>query len=368
MVNETNGRRISNLYSGVMTNYRLPYGVGDLDTEVVFDDGPIRQVQCYVRGCKQMLRTPTRSSRGDVCPDHEIRCHYSSGRATYSYAEAAKNIIASPRLFAERIVGHSFKYESHRLGLERSEDSLSWNVWRSLQEGGLLHKVVELVTGEKSEVEPFLYLWGICCTDDELNPWDLLIQARERFESDLPVVRPLTEPDIALHLPGRYLILIEAKFTSPNTYYARGPRKDSQSLTLDELLAIYQFQGMRFLDVDRSNTSSRVHYQLWRNLVFAEWMAKQDHPKTKAYHLNLVRDGYEEDNAAEFGRLVNARYQDRFRRITWEQIYGCCRSERRLLHLCQYMERKTSGLRKAFRSEHFGGTTKRMGEETKCVR
>jgi hypothetical protein len=66
---------------------------------------------------------------------------------------------------------------------------------------------------------------------------ELLIAARKRFESDLPVERPYTEPDIMLHLPGRYLVLLEAKFTSPNTTYARGPRKDSQSLTLDELCA-----------------------------------------------------------------------------------------------------------------------------------
>ena len=43
-------------------------------------------------------------------------------------------------MFAERIVGHPFKYESHRLGAENSEDALSRNVFRSLQEAGcLLH-------------------------------------------------------------------------------------------------------------------------------------------------------------------------------------------------------------------------------------
>lgn len=337
------------LYSSVMTRFRLPYGIGDLDPDVRLNNSREREVQCYVRGCEQMLRTPTRKIRGDVCPDHEIRCHYSAGRPTYSYVEAAKNIIASPQLFAERIVGHPFKYESHRLGLERSEDSLSWNVWRSLQEAGLLHRVVADLTGEVHDAEPFLYLWGICSSNDELEPWQLLIDARNEFESDLPVDRPLTEPDIALHLPGKYLILIEAKFTSPNTCYSRGPRKDSQSLTLDELLEIYQFRDMRLLDIGRSQAATRVHYQLWRNVVFAEWMALHDHPNTKAYHLNLVREGEEESSEAEFASLIRDGGKDRFRRVTWEQIYQQCRNEIGATHLCRYMERKTSGLRKAFK-------------------
>ncbi len=331
-----------------MTNLRLPYGIGDLSEEVEPIPGRARRVRCYVQGCNHVLRTPTRTRRGDICPEHGIRCHYSSAGATYSYAKPARNIIASPDQFSRNIIGNPFKYESHRLGLENSEDSLSWNVWRSLQEAGVLHKIVELFTGERIEVEPFLYLWGICSTDDDYKPWDLLVEARGHFESNLPVDRPLTEPDIALHLPGKYLILIEAKFTSPNTCYERGPRKDAASLTLDELLAIYQFSGMRIMNIRRSLAADRVHYQLWRNVVFAEWMARNDHRQTKAYHLNLVRDGYEDDGAAEFRQLIHPSRRGRFRRVTWEQIHDRCRSNSRVSRLCRYLERKTARLQPAF--------------------
>ena len=75
-------------------------------------------------------------------------------------------------------VGHPFKYESHRLGSENSEDALSWNVFRSLQEGGQLARVAGMITGEFLSYEPFLYLWGICTTDDELKPWSLLMSTR----------------------------------------------------------------------------------------------------------------------------------------------------------------------------------------------
>lgn len=330
------------------TELALPYGVRDLDPQVQCLGILPKRVRCYVRGCKQILRVPSRWDKGDVCPDHGIRCHYSSASATYAYADASRNAIASPDLLAARIIRHPFKYESHRLGSERSEDMLSWNVFRSLQEAGGLGMIARLITGDSCPVEPTLYLWGICLTDDEFKPSEMLIAARERFESNLPVDRPKTEPDIMLHLPGRYLILIEAKFTSANTWYEKGPRKDATSLTLEELLTIYHDPALRILDHQRARSASRVHYQLWRNMFFAEWMAKDDHPRTKAYHVNLVRAGYEKATAEEFSRLLRPEFKERFRRLTWEDIYRLCLKQPHLGRLCRYFETKTAGLMPAF--------------------
>lgn len=327
---------------------KLPYGMNDLETNVkVSEDG--RKVRCYVRECDHWLQTPKRQLRGDVCPSHGIRCHNSYAGSTYSYADPKRNVIASPVQFGTRVIHHPFKYESHRLGLEKSEDTLTWNVFRSLQEAGQLSSLVESVTGEKSPIEPYLYLWGICLTDDEFEAWPLLIAARERFERQLPVERPYTEPDIALHLPGRYLILIEAKFTSPNTYYQPGPRKDAHSLTFDELLGRYTDPALRILDLERARRAPRVYQQLWRNTIFAEWMAVSDHPRTKAYHFNLVRDGKEVESEPEFRRLISPRFQDRFHRITWEQIYGLTAGCDRLETMRRYLVNKTAGLQPAFR-------------------
>ena len=208
--------------------------------------------------------------------------------------------------------------------------------------------LAQAITGDTSPLEPLLFLWGICLTDDAFDPWDLLVAARERFESDLPVVRPLTEPDIMLWLPGRYLILIEAKFTSPNMTYERGPRKDTQSLTLDELLEIYHDPTLHILDHEQARSASQVYYQLWRNMFFSEWMAREDHSATKAYHVNLVRRGYEKESAAEFHGLVKPEFKDRFQRITWEQIHHIYAADPRLSTLCHYLETKTAGLVRAF--------------------
>ncbi len=327
----------------------LPYGTKDLDPRAICVSQSPRRVRCFVRGCKRIVETPTRYTKSQPCPDHGIFCHFSSGGATYSYADVRRNAIVSPDLLARRIVHHPFKYESHRLGAERSEDMLTWNVFRSLQEAGCLSQFARAITGDTCTVEPFLYLWGICLTEDDFDPWDLLIAARERFESNLPVVRPLTEPDIGIVLPGRYLILIEAKFTSPNTSYQRGGRANPQSLTLKELLGIYQEPSLRILDHARAAARPQVHYQLWRNMVFSEYMAKKDHPKTKAFHVNLVRRGFERGSAQEFHGLLHPEFKNRFRRITWESIYSLCVRNPALSRLCRYMEIKTAGLVRAFK-------------------
>lgn len=327
----------------------MPFGISELDPNVQLADDAPRRVRCYVQGCQRILRVPRRYQPGESCPDHGIYCHYSSDKPTYTYQDAKRNVIASAEQFGTRIIGHPFKYESHRLGSERSEDTLTWNVFRSLQEAGGLARFAEWITGINSQVEPTLYLWGICLTNDTFNAWPLLIAARQRFESRLPVKRPCTEPDIAIHLPGRYLILIEAKFTSPNTYYEPGPRKDNKSLTLDELLGIYHDPALEILDYTTALQARRIHYQLWRNMVFAEWMAKTDGPGTKAFHVNLVRDGEELGSAVEFRRIVSPAFHERFRRITWEQIYDHTAGWDSLESLRQYLNNKTAGLRPAFR-------------------
>ena len=56
---------------------------------------------------------------------HRIRCHRS---ATYSYANPVHNAIVARNLLASKIIGSPHKFESHRLGLEKSEDMVTVGV------------------------------------------------------------------------------------------------------------------------------------------------------------------------------------------------------------------------------------------------
>ncbi len=333
----------------------LPYGTLDLDPSVVEQKGPPKRLRCFVRGCTQYLE-PVSDDKAIACPEHGIRCH---GSGTYSYASPSRNAIAAVELFGRRLIGHPDKQDTAKLGYENSEDTLSWNVFRSFQEAGALGTLATEVFGLPASAEPQLYLWGLRLTDDSLKLWPLLTAARRRFETNLPVDRPPTEPDIALYVPGQYLALIEAKFTSANTACEAGrPRKDSKSLTFEELLSIYCDPSLRMLDLAKAKAGKRLYYQLWRNMIFAEWMSQQDSPTTQAYHINLVREEAEEESAAEFHELLHDGFRDRFRRLTWESIYQLARrSGSQLDRLCTYMETKTTRLKKAFRIPGPSGAT-----------
>ena len=185
----------------------------------------------------------------------------------------------------------------------------------------MLNRLARAITGDTCTVEPFLYLWGICPTEDAFDPMELLIAARKRFESDLPVERPLhgarhhAPSSRPLPYPDR------GQIHQPQHDLRPGPTEGCPVADIDELLEIYHDPCLQILDYDRARMASQVHYQLWRNMTFSEWMAREDHRQTKAFHVNLVREGFEKASAADFHKLVNPDFTDRFRRLTWESIY-----------------------------------------------
>jgi hypothetical protein len=63
------------------------------------------------------------------------------------------------------------------------------------------------------------------------------------------------------------------------------------SLTKTELINIYQDRQLNLFDIERARSAPLVHYQLWRNFVFAGWMALGG--GESAYLGNLTRDGRE---------------------------------------------------------------------------
>jgi len=333
--------------SGETKNEPLPYGIKDLEP-AVREQKTTGKVKCVVRHCTHWLVPPSRKEKGEACPDHGLRVHRG---ATYSYADYRRNLtVADAAYFQRHIHRHPFKWETHRFGQERSEDAVTWNVFRSLQQASCLKEVAALCTGLQIPQEPRLFLWGLELQEDRVTPWNLLLEARERFESDLPEGQPKTEPDIALFLPRHYLVLIEAKFTSINGTYERDKKTKLFDLTIDQLVRIYQDPCLRILDYGLAGKRDSIHYQLWRNMTFAEYMAGRDTPTTKAFHANLVRKGYEEHACGAFLTLVRPDYHDRFEQITWEDIYAevVCGNPT-LDRLGQYLQQKTAGLQPAFR-------------------
>lgn len=324
-------------------DHRLPYGLFDVEPSIVLDYGPPLRVRCCIRGCNQLLIPPSRLHPGEVCKKHGIRIHRSG---TYSYVRPERNIIVA-RDVALRIAQHPFKYEC-RFFLEKSEDALTYNTLRSFMEVGCLNYLARYITGLDTEEEPRLLLWGIE-QNESLTPSDLLIAARNRFEQRLPVERPKTEYDASLFLDGHYLILIEAKFTSPNPVYMHGPRKDSQALTLEELLAIYDDPLCPMIDMEKARKADSIAYQLFRNVQFSSWMAHHAVPGTKAYFANLTRRGHENESFHDFVQLIRPEFIGRVTHVCWEDLWVIAAlSGGRLGLLQEYLLQKTANLGPAF--------------------
>ncbi len=322
----------------------LPYGIFDLSQACDIDPGPPLRMRCFVEGCTHYLQPPRRKYKGEVCPRHGIRVHVSR---TYSYGDPTRNFIIDGDI-VRRIIRHPFKFETHRLGFECSEDGMSLNVMRSFQEAGCLHLVARYITGLEIDAEPVLFLWGLRMSGDSLEPWDLLIQARQRFERKLPVQRPYTENDISLFLEGHYLIHIEAKLKTGNVPATDGSRPSPSSLLKSEILRLYDDPSLKMLDRKLAAEVEVLYGQLYRNVVFAEHMANLAGKGTRAYFANLTRRGYELESYHQLARLVRPEYAGRVCRLSWEDLYvlaGMAGS--RLSLLREYLLTKTLNLQPA---------------------
>lgn len=318
-----------------MPDNSMPFGVGDLDPRLEIQPGRIR---CVVRGCEHFLSKPgTRPS--SVCPTHGIRCHSSEWGDTYSFANPRRNILVDSELYDLRVVSGSMKQAKSYFGLENSEDDLTWNVFRSLQKERQLARFANTFFGVGTHDEPDLYLWGIRLTDDSFIPWDLLNAARNSFESRMPPDRKRTEPDVALLLPGRYLILIEAKFRSENSVCS-GPKAQ---------YTVCRYPCINFAENVLPEQDCEVAVQLWRNMAFVEWMSLADSKVTRPFLANLVPDCFETGSFQGFHKLIRESYKHYVKRITWEQVYEHLDdSSEAIRRLRAYMVNKTAYLRKAF--------------------
>jgi hypothetical protein len=134
-----------------------------------------------------------------------------------------------------------------------------------------------------------------------------------------------------------------------------GPRSTNKSLTKKELLDIYQDPNLKILDLAKARGSARVYNQLWRNMIFAEWMASLDGAQTQAHLVSLTRHGYEHQSCVEFAELIRPGLAGRFVHRTWEEIddrWAARLPELARLH--HYLVTKTAGLVPAFRFEELG--------------
>lgn len=331
-----------------------PFGVSDLEENVATryainaQDSLLRadSIRCCIRGCNRWLSKRRRgpSDPNTFCADHGISI---STSPTYVYKDHRRNFIIDIDIL-NRV--KSLKVESWRLGNERSEDAVSWNVFMALAGLNGLADAFHHLTGVQIETAPELYLWGIDVLNQQPQVWPKLIEVRRVLEGGVGIP---TEPDIILRVPGRAVVLIEAKFGSPN-----GTMKGQEERfgTAGEFLDRYPACEDRLDPLNRQwieeQSPEVVLQQLIRNVVFAQWLADEGEIP---FVVNLVRDADEVDVANQMTNHLSANGPVRFRRATWEGL-----SQLALLGqpdatpLRNYFQNKTNKLEKAFLNPQIG--------------
>jgi hypothetical protein len=295
------------------------------------------RIRCCVRDCPRWLarRRPGVRDPDIYCPDHGISV---SASPTYVYRDYRRNfIVAIPQL--ERVV--PLKFESDRLGNERSEDAVSWNVFVALAELGGTMAVFRHLSGLEPNNEPELYLWGVRIGVPAPQLWPRLAEVRDMLEPGIGIP---TEPDIMLRVPGQALVLVEAKFGSPNSTLA------GRNMTVGEFVDRYRPPDGAVDPLDRGwirgQRAGSILGQLCRNVVFAQRLAAEGETPMV---VNLTQQDDEVNIVGQFAPHLAPDGPVGFRRATWEGLYRLpLMAGGDAAPLRRYFKNKTSNLKQAF--------------------
>jgi hypothetical protein len=273
---------------------------------------------------------------------------------------ASRNLPFHSDYFVNRIIGNAQKAETHRFCHETSEDALTWNVFSELEYTESLGDVVrwmlpKMLPDPPSHVE--LYLWGIRVSVRKPlvgEPLRALVCAREVFEKG--IFHYHTEPDIILHVPGRVLLLIEAKFTSGNTIArATGDLPGHKPNTRAGLENRYSSSLLPPGALLGSPAGGPFFSQLYRNLIFAVHMAGQLQTAwafgnlTSQLQVNLRsrRRAYKDPKSFVLPMLP-AEMHGQFVQPTWEGLESAVIRPRSVLRpLSEYLMYKSAHCRRA---------------------
>lgn len=250
---------------------------------------------------------------------------------TYILENPLDNFIVGRELVT-RLSG---KAETFRLGYENSEDAVSWNVFRSLQETSRLRLAASTLAGVALDDDPELIVWGHRLDHDAAAPAAEVQQALDALE---PTHTQQTEPDVVLRLPGWGWILIEAKLSSPTSTYA------GKAGRLSRWIECYADPLPDLFDAAELAAADPAHFpeQLLRNVAVAEMVRA---PDEHAVVVALVRHRHAESVAGWAGGYLAPGAPVKTASATWEQLYAALPADDALR---RYLQAKSVGLRPAF--------------------
>lgn len=269
-----------------------------------------KRVPCPVKGCPvQVERQKGKYQKEEACkcPKHGLYISPS----TFEYEDYQSNLLwrdAEELELLERVFGE--KRES-RMAREKSEDAVTWNVFRYLEKSGLLKDFLDTLSRSGNEGARIIY-WSF---DPKAGgPWEPLVRARSEFGEKAHLG---TEPDLIVEAEGN-VYFIETKLDSGNNTRPGKPddRKEYETGGSNWFGEVFK-SGV---DFDRV-ANAESFFELMRLWLLGTWIANE-HLKRPFFLINLVLSRKERDVEHQFGRHIDYNETRAFKRYTWEQVYS----------------------------------------------
>ena len=305
------------------------FNINDLERQINIVNDTIK---CTIKNCKTYVKIQSKKFIRDnrfLCPVHNIYISPS----TYDYLEEKDNLLdfSSKELQLLNEI-KKFKREC-RLSRERSEDAVTWNVFRALTNSMLLSRFLEITFDDSSEIIDTVF-WSVSL--NEKQPYKLLNKARTEFGE---TIERGTEPDLIIETKDT-VYFIEAKLTASN----RTPNKKE----IDEKKnnpKKYKTGGNKlFNSIFNSSYENQIDlqfYELSRLWLLGNWISKES---CKNFVLvNLVLAKKEKEIETSFGGTIIQDKTRYFKRITWESIYSFFEATNSDLPVLDYMKYKSFG-------------------------
>jgi len=269
-----------------------------------------KSVPCPVKGCSvQVEKQKGRYQKVDAykCPKHDLYITPS----TFEYGNYESNLLLFDEDAAALLEKIFAEKRESRIAREKSEDAVTWNVFRYLEKKDLLKPFLDSISRSGNEDARLIY-WSF--DQDVSGPYAPLVKAREEF-GEKPTQG--SEPDLIVETKGN-VYFIEAKLDSGNKTTPSNPANKKR----------YETGGNNwFNEVFKSGSdfdkvgNKESFYELMRLWLLGTWVANE-HLARNFFLVNLVLNKKDQDIEYLFGRHIDSNESRAFKRLSWEQVYS----------------------------------------------
>jgi len=263
-------------------------------------------VECPVKGCSEKVEMQRKFFKREdrfKCPKHNI--YFSP--STLEYQSELDNLLWKDKADLDLLKKIKKVKRESRIARDRSEDAVTWNVFRFLERNNFVEKTLGSIICATLESPEVMY-WSY--SQRENSSWSKLNKARTEFGEE---IKRSSEPDVIIKT-NTSLLFIEAKLTAKSETVPSDTGNSKR----------YETGGDNWFSKVFSSDYKTVaitdkKYELLRFWLLGTWIAKQQN--LNFYLINLVLSERDKNIETIFKRHICENQRIKFIRITWENIY-----------------------------------------------